>query len=280
MHSRTQHEQPPTFPSLKYTSFAEETRRIAILSDIHGSLEGLQAVLSDIDSQGIRTIYNLGDIVGYGPNPSECIEALIAKGVVSIRGNHEHALLADNVGGLRPAASKSLAWTRSRLSLGEIDYLSKLPAKLALENLILVHGSPRSPTFEYIFKDDARDTEKMNANFSLVRHLSFNGHTHIPGVFWVSDDLVLYFTPRAELSVKEEESAHGQNQSKFMINVGSASLSRDADYRASYVIFDATKASVEFRRVEFDIRKTVEEIRRHPELSDSLSLYSLPKVQD
>jgi len=238
----------------------------ALISDIHSNLTALQAVMEDIDRRGIKEIFCLGDIVGYGPQPAECLDLLIDKGVVSIIGNHDHAVFFEptnfNVG-----AEKASYWTRQCLE-EETDkdrrnrrwhFIGRLPVRLEMGNFLLVHGSPRRPVNEYIFPDDVyTNSGKISANFERVRQLCFVGHTHVPGVFLEDPDFYSTDELDMEYPITDAERA--------IINVGSVGQPRDQDIRASYAIVNEKK--VEFIRVDYDYEATAKLIIENPNLDN------------
>ena len=191
---------PPGCPHL---TAARGTREpvLAILSDIHANLAALEAVLADIQRQGVERIVCLGDVVGYGPQPKECID--LAFGFEwTILGNHEQALMEEFRGaGFNLRAQGSLSWTRECLSmLGDDreangkrwDFLGSLADSRTDGDILYVHGTPRDPTNEYLYPRDIYYREKLREILRPVDRLCFNGHTHIPGV-WTDD--MRYLSP-------------------------------------------------------------------------------------
>ncbi len=237
----------------------------AIISDIHGNLEALEAVLADIRAQNISEIYCLGDIVGYGPNPRECIDVVMSNCAVTILGNHDQAAMFDPEG-FNAGAERAIFWTRSQLEGGDPkgnderwEFLGELPRMKRDGDFLFVHGSARNPLNEYVFPEDIYNQRKMERIFGLVDHYCFQGHTHIPGVFL--DDYS--FNSPTELGHQFQFGS-----SKALVNVGSVGQPRDGDNRASYVILDGK--TVSFRRVVYDFQKTAEKIYPIPELDNFL----------
>jgi predicted phosphodiesterase len=239
----------------------------ALISDIHANLEALQTVLSDIRAQGISQIYCLGDIVGYGPNPCECLDKIIENCRVTIMGNHDQATLFDP-DGFNPVALQAVYWTREQLenSAGSPlrvnrrwDFLGELPKTFTEEECLYVHGSPREPTNEYVFPEDVYNQRKMEAIFGRFPRYCFAGHTHIPGVFTLERE---FLTPE-DVNYRFRLTA-----SPVMINVGSVGQPRDNDPRACYVVVDDDV--VVFRRLEYDLETTVRKIYRVAELDNML----------
>jgi predicted phosphodiesterase len=244
--------------------------RLALISDIHGNLEALNAVLADIAKQDIDEIYCLGDVVGYGPNPCECLDLVMKKCKLTVLGNHDQAALFDP-DGFNPVALRAIYWTRDRLddpSTGRAqainrrwDFLSELPKQYQDGDYLFVHGSPRDPTNEYVFPETRFDKSKMNSMFDRVGRVCFQGHTHMPGVFTTDLDFV-----------RPEDCDHtfSLGKEKFMINVGSVGQPRDDNPLSCYVILDKTKKKIEFRRVEYDIETTISKIYAEAELDNML----------
>lgn len=239
----------------------------AIISDIHSNLEGLEAVLADIDSQGCEEIYCLGDVIGYGPNPRECIDRVMERCAVCILGNHDQGALFDPEG-FNSGAEKAIFWTREQLenprgnpadNAKRWDFLGELPRSRRENGLLYVHGSPRNPLNEYVFPEDVYNLRKMEKLFSLVDHVGFQGHTHVPGVFTQQNKF---------LSPEEVDYHLPLSTAKVMVNVGSVGQPRDGDARACYVIYDGE--GLTFRRVNYPVQKTIEKIYAIPELDNFL----------
>lgn len=238
----------------------------AIISDIHGNLEALEAVLNDIEQQGVSTIYCLGDIVGYGPNPKECVD--YARGfAASVLGNHDQGALFDPEG-FSSGAERAIFWTRSQLEAinGDAalarqrwDFLCELPRQVREGDLLFVHGSARNPLNEYVFPEDVYNPRKLSRIFSLIPNSCFQGHTHVPGVF--TEDC-RFSSPR-DLGHR-----YTLGSTKVMVNVGSVGQPRDGIPDASYVILDDRK--LEFRRVPYPLEVTVEKIHAIAELDNFL----------
>ena len=238
----------------------------AIISDIHGNYEALQAVLAHIREQSIEEIYCLGDIVGYGPNPCECLDAVIDGCAVCLLGNHDQGALFDPEG-FNSGAERAIFWTREQLenarddakSDRRWDFLGALPRIHRDDPWLFVHGSPRNPVNEYVFPEDIYNQKKMEKLFSLVPQGCFQGHTHVPGIFTESYGFV---TP--------EEAGYNYEfaDRKFLCNVGSVGQPRDGDNRSCYVVLQDDHLT--YHRVEYDIDTTVEKIYKIPELDDFL----------
>lgn len=243
--------------------------RQALISDIHGNLEALTAVMADISKRQVDRIVCLGDIVGYGPNPCQCLDIVMKHCNLTILGNHDQAALFDP-DGFNPVALRAIYWTRDELDRGiggtnsvnkRWDFISELPKLNRDGNILYVHGSPRDPTDEYVFPETIYDEHRMRLLFDRVEWLSFQGHTHMPGVFTTEMD---FLTPD-RCNYRYPLTEH-----KIMINVGSVGQPRDDDRRSCYAILDTTLSHIEFHRVEYDVDKTAEKIYGIPELDNML----------
>jgi diadenosine tetraphosphatase ApaH/serine/threonine PP2A family protein phosphatase len=257
----------------------------AIISDIHSNLEALRAVGDDIAKFSPEKVICLGDIVGYGPNPVECVDIVRENCDLVILGNHDQGALFDPEG-FNNSAERAIFWTRAQLENSEgpeaqarWEFLTLRPRRKewsatgqeledtrdkngASKGLFLfVHGSARHPLNEYVFPEDVYNERKMERIFQLVSHYCFQGHTHVPGVF--TEDYK-FFSPT------DMGHRYQFDQSKAVVNVGSVGQPRDGDWRACYVILetddDGGPPKMEYRRVEYDVETTVKKIHAIPEL--------------
>ncbi len=243
-----------------------------LISDIHGNLPALQAVIKDMESNGAERIICLGDVVGYGPFPGQCLDLVQRCGAV-LMGNHEEALLY-NAEYFNPRARRAIDWTREQLkSEGDEDtrrqrwqILNNLQIHAQHGNFLFVHGSPRQPTREYIMPRDIRNPGKLGDIFQLVPHICFVSHTHVPGIFL--EDMT--FTRPEELWAG---TYFIEPNEKAIINIGSVGQPRDGDTRAAYVLLDQEEASarVIYRRVAYDLDSTIEAIEANPMLDNYLA---------
>jgi len=239
----------------------------AILSDIHGNLDALTAVLEDARARDVEEVMCVGDVVGYGPNPLECLN--IARTFkVTIIGNHEEAVLfRAGSRDFRVKAEMAIEWTKKQLF--EVDALGAQESLKFLHSLqetyeegdeLYVHGSPRAPLRDYVYPKDIRNRAKMAEIFSRVKKTCFCGHTHLPGVF--QDDCTFVHPEDLPMGV------YLTGTEKVMINVGSVGQPRDGDIRACYVTFDGE--AIVFRRVEYNVEETIRKIHAIRELDPSL----------
>jgi diadenosine tetraphosphatase ApaH/serine/threonine PP2A family protein phosphatase len=239
----------------------------AIISDIHGNQEALEAVLTDIRSRGITETVCLGDVVGYGPNPRECLQ-LVKHCNTLICGNHEEALLSGDAQSFNTRARRAVEWTREQL-MGNIvtpevaeenrNILALFKIEADIEGIRYMHGSPRNPTKEYVTPRDVRNKQKMTDIFAALDTVCFVGHSHIPGVF----------TEEGYSSPKDLFGVYMLSGEKALINVGSVGQPRDGDPRAGYVTFDVD--TVVFHRVEYDVEAVVAKIRAASSLDNTLA---------
>ncbi|TVQ33111.1 MAG: metallophosphoesterase [Phycisphaeraceae bacterium] len=247
----------------------------AVISDIHANATALRAVLADIEKRGVDRIINLGDIIGYGPDPLECVDLVAERCAWSLIGNHDFAVLYEPTN-FNPGAEQAAFWTRAQFDkepdeaarARRYEFLGKLRVRVVDTPpdgkipILAVHGSPRRPINEYIFPDDVMTAvDKMKQIFDRVERLAIVGHTHVPGVFTDEPD----FYPPDELG---NMCYLFNDDEKAVINVGSVGQPRDHDPRASYAVLHPDR--VEFVRVEYDVDKTAKRIHEVPELNDWL----------
>ncbi len=237
----------------------------ALISDLHSNLEALEAVFADIRSQEISDVYCLGDLVGYGPNPRECID-MVMQCQVCLLGNHDQGALFDPEG-FNSGAERAIFWTRMQLEDGgspierqkRWDFLGELPRNHQEDKFLFVHGSARNPLNEYVFPEDIYNRRKLEKIFALIPRYSFQGHTHVPGVFTEQFQF---------LSPEEIDHEFRLGEEKAMINVGSVGQPRDGNPRACYVVLEDNV--VRFRRVEYPFEKTIAKIYDIPDLDNFL----------
>jgi diadenosine tetraphosphatase ApaH/serine/threonine PP2A family protein phosphatase len=220
----------------------------AILSDIHGNLQALQAVLSDIASRKIEAIYCLGDTVTDGPNPRECLELAMHWELVLL-GDRDLECIAQGQAANLAVSGHLVEWTRQELNAPVPDaeaaarrrkFLSELPQIHRENRVLFVHGSPRRPLDGYLFPEDVFNLRKLQRTFASVEQLCFTGHTHVPGIFTEDGGFS---------SDKEAGTRYLLDGRKTIVNVGSVGMPRDGDWRACYVTLD--DEAIEFRRVDY-----------------------------
>ena len=223
--------------------------RYGIFSDIHSNVEALDAALEVYKKEGIERYLCLGDIVSYGPDPSQCIQIVRELKAKVIAGNHEWGVCAKSkLEDFTDIAQEALIWTKDALKEQELDFLGALPLVYEEENFILVHGSLDSPA-DFYYLNDMKDADRSLA--ALKKQVCFVGHTHRPGVF-VERDEDLFFKPLKVLELEDNK--------RYIVNVGSIGQPRDRDCRACVVIYDTDTRTIELKRVEYDFRRTQEKI--------------------
>jgi diadenosine tetraphosphatase ApaH/serine/threonine PP2A family protein phosphatase len=270
----------------------------AIVSDIHANLEALTAVMDEIDRRKIDHVICLGDVVGYGPNPMECLDIVASRCRATLMGNHDFAVFYEPYN-FNSGAESASYWTRQQFE-NDADparranrwrFLGNLPVRIRTNEFVAVHASPRRPINEYIFPDDIyTNPTKFVSIFERFEHLCFVGHTHVPGVFLEGPD---FYSPD-ELDYRFE-----LTDEKAIVNVGSVGQPRDRDPRSSFVIVhtpgDASLDSaqtdgvgdtgpklmppgnrppaggyVEFVRLPYDVETTVRKVEAIAELDNFL----------
>lgn len=220
--------------------------KYGIISDIHGNLEALLAVIPHI--LDLDKVIVLGDIVGYGPMPNECCEKVRGFSSIVVAGNHDlAAIFKKDIRWFNPYAKAAIEWTQRKLTRENKEWLALLPLKASLENLLFTHGSLRNYTDEYIFKE-----AEALANLSLLSNneVLFVGHTHVPYVFLENDSL---YTK----SILENEVIFlSKSSKKCIINPGSVGQPRDFIEKASFGIYDDEKKAFRLYRIPYNIKRT------------------------
>ena len=223
--------------------------RFAILSDIHGNLEALEAVLADAAAKDCTHYVCLGDIVGYNANPSECVQRIQELECPVVKGNHdEQASIESSTKGFNELAEEAIDWTRAQLSPEEKAWLADLRLTRQVRDFTIVHATLDTPQqWGYIFNDlDAI------ASFTYQHtSLCFFGHTHWPTAFVRDDSVRRIPSDRIQLL----------SGKKYFINTGSVGQPRDRNWRAAYSIFHPEEHRVEQRRVEYDLATAQRKIR-------------------
>jgi diadenosine tetraphosphatase ApaH/serine/threonine PP2A family protein phosphatase len=231
-------------------------KTVAVISDIHSNLEALDAVWAHIAGQGIETIFCLGDVVGYGPDPCACLDRIM-ECEFTIMGNHDHAVFMEPTGFNTPAEN-AVFWTRRMLDeepdearrRRRWEFVARLVEYRETDSVLFVHGSPRRPMHEYLFPDEAElSMTRLMEVFDLLKHVCFVGHTHLPGVFTEQFEFMSPSQVGHKLVIGDR---------KVIINVGSVGQPRDLDPRACYATI--TGREVRWHRVAYDYKKTMEKI--------------------
>ncbi len=226
--------------------------RVLIVSDIHANLIALEAVLED--AKPFDAIWCLGDIVGYGPDPNDCVTVLRQHDLDCLAGNHDWAALGKlNLATFNADARAAVTWTQEMLQPATRKYLESLPSLLEHDSFTLAHGSPRQPVWEYIL-----DPLVATVNFlHFDNQFCLVGHTHTPTVF---EQVALGSSCRVHFPRYGEPTPLGE--ARLIINPGSVGQPRDSDPRAAYAILDLEARTWEHRRVEYPIEETQNRMRQ------------------
>ena len=260
----------------------------AILSDIHGNIDALEAVLRDLDQQPVDRLLVLGDLINYGAAPVACVERVVTMADIIILGNHEQALLGE-IEGMNGAAGAGLGWTGEQLASSEVwrELIAEArfpqASRQVVDGVELVHGSPRDPVLEYVWPGNTSYFRIFNRQIderllqileaTTARHC-LCGHTHIPAALLrrskaallegipcqrslsFSGQHTMFFVPDGPQLLT------GLSAVSVILNPGSVGQPRDGDPRAAYAIYDGDTFS--FRRVEYDIPTAQQRIRALP----------------
>ena len=218
--------------------------RIGVVSDIHSNLTALLTVLDDMGP--VDALWCLGDFVGYGPWPNECIELLRERGVQAIAGNHDLAAIGTiSSEEFNGDAAIAAEWTAHALTPESRAYLLTLEPMAEIEGVTFAHGSPREPVWEYMLSAGtaAAGFETISTDLCLV------GHTHIPSLFTEHESGV------PQVSYMAGGSSSAVDTARLIVNPGSVGQPRDRDPRAAYLVFDTESGELAWRRVDYDIAK-------------------------
>lgn len=217
--------------------------RILVISDIHANYTALEAVIAA--NAMVDAVWCLGDLVGYGPDPNECIERIKSlPNLTCLLGNHDAAVSGSlEIDKFNKEAAESILWTKSQLTQVNLEFLKSLPETRTTSLVTLAHGSPRSPVWEYIL-----DPVTAVMNFSFFNsQLALVGHTHLP----------LYFTDEQSTGEVKRNLLKSGEQIKItqrtILNPGSVGQPRDHDPRASFGILDPDKMTWRIRRIEYKV---------------------------
>jgi diadenosine tetraphosphatase ApaH/serine/threonine PP2A family protein phosphatase len=237
------------------------TSRIAVISDVHANLHALEAVLEEIDGEGVDELWCLGDLVGYGPRPNPCCEAMQERAAVCLAGNHDLGVLGQlNLEEFAPDAVASARWTRGVLRDGPREYLESLKPTARTAGVELFHASPRDPVWDYVLSAEAAE-----AAFELTEEpLVLVGHSHVPLALAAVDG-----TMAGGLAPEGTEAELGAD-ARLVLNPGSVGQPRDGDPRAAWLLLDYGSARASFHRVTYPVERTQQEIRER-RLPDALA---------
>jgi predicted phosphodiesterase len=231
--------------------------RICVLSDIHGNLPALEAVLADL--RPYDAVWQLGDVVGYGPQPNEVVARLAAENASGVRGNHDAAAVGElDTDAFNDDARAAIEWTMGAISESTRSWLTALPPRIEQDGFTLVHGSPRDPTWEYVY---SVSIARANMSRFTTSHCLV-GHTHVPLVY-------RQVGGRIEPWLPADGSTMELDDRRTLINPGSVGQPRDGDRRACGMLIDTDQMAVEWRRVEYPI-EPVQKLMTEAGLPDRL----------
>jgi predicted phosphodiesterase len=228
--------------------------RIAVIADIHANLEALQAVRGRIAELSVDEIVCLGDIVGYGANPNECVDIIRSENILSVLGNHDVCASGqEQPFRFNALARSAVFWTREHLTEEGRLFLLNLPRERRVRDFFLIHGSIHDTDRYLLSREDAVDNFQLLAGLPGDLKFGFFGHTHVGAAFIdhqgrISSDL------SSELSLSPGK--------RYLLNPGSVGQPRDGDPRASFLVFDRDKLTVLFFRVQYDITACQDKILR------------------
>jgi diadenosine tetraphosphatase ApaH/serine/threonine PP2A family protein phosphatase len=226
--------------------------RTAILSDVHGNLEALEAVLEHLSGESVERVVCLGDLVGYGADPNPCCARIREVADEVVAGNHDHGAVGlTDVTRFNPFARKAIEWTARMLDIDHRRYLEHLSLTLVLsgERATLVHATPGRPeAWEYVF-GPAEVSKEFEA---FTTQCCFVGHTHIPVCF--------VHHPDGRVTGVRLDRLRLQDGFRYIINVGSVGQPRDGDPRAAYAVWNDEAGTLEMHRVDYDVEAASDKI--------------------
>jgi diadenosine tetraphosphatase ApaH/serine/threonine PP2A family protein phosphatase len=225
--------------------------RVAVVSDIHSNLHALDAVLDDIEREGPDELWCLGDLVGYGPRPNECVHRTRERAALSLCGNHDLAVLGElDIGDFAGDAAVAARWTRGVLAPDEAEWLRTLRPLAERAGAQLYHGSPRDPVWDYVLSEQVALVSLLETRAPVV----LVGHSHVAlAIAWDGSSLEGGLAPDGT----EVDLAAG----RWLLNPGSVGQPRDGDPRAAWLLIDMDAQRGTFRRVPYPIERTQAEIR-------------------
>jgi diadenosine tetraphosphatase ApaH/serine/threonine PP2A family protein phosphatase len=235
-------------------------KRVAVISDVHGNRHALEAVLADVEREQPDELWCLGDLVGYGPRPNPCCAAVERRAAFCLSGNHDLGVLGEiDLEEFAGDAVAAARWTRGVLADGSRAFLQSLRPQGERDGVELFHASPRDPVWEYVLSP-----EVARVAFDLTRSpLVLVGHSHVPLAIALEDDVL-----DGGLAEGGTETALGPG--RRLLNPGSVGQPRDGDPRAAWLLLDREAGTASFRRVEYDVARTQEEMRERG-LPDALA---------
>ena len=238
--------------------------RYAFISDIHSNWEALKEVLDYCRREKIDRTFCIGDIIGYGSNPRECLDAIRKGRIQSVAGNHDWAVS----GRLDPSyftedGRAAVMWTRNNVRLDDIEFINGLPVTWAGENFMMVHATPNKPEqFHYV--DNIEEAREAFGCFN--QQICFIGHTHVPKIF-IEHDQKIYMMPNTEIELNDQD--------RYIVNIGSIGQPRDGNPLSSFCVFDSRTKNLQIKRVQYDYKITQNKIMKAglpPDLASRLAV--------
>jgi diadenosine tetraphosphatase ApaH/serine/threonine PP2A family protein phosphatase len=240
--------------------------RYALFSDIHGNLEALQAVLEDISAESVDRLICLGDIVGYGASPNECVATVRDSGAEAIAGNHDHAATGQlDIEYFNDYATSAILWTRQALSAEARQYLERLPLEIVHPGIRIAHASPHRPgEWEYVLS-----TQEAARQFELFTEpICFVGHSHYPCLYRLDNGRV------REMEFPDNEPLVLPDGCRHLVNVGSVGQPRDNNPQAAWALYEPDDRRLTLRRIDYPVEKAqarILETTLPPFLADRLA---------
>jgi diadenosine tetraphosphatase ApaH/serine/threonine PP2A family protein phosphatase len=241
--------------SRRRTCVALDGDLTCVFADVHGNAAALDAVIADAVAQGAERYLFLGDVIGYGPHPAQCVRRLAElPNLERIGGNHDHAIVTDHFElGMNRLARECASWTRAQLSAAELTWLAELPRELADDRWIAVHGAPRDPqrflayVYELTYEDNLRHLREQRIP------VCFYGHTHV--------QLIHVDEPRGPSKLAGVRRLRLDPRWTSLVNPGSVGQPRDGDARAGYALWRRSTGELATLRVAYDLDCTVAAVR-------------------
>lgn len=226
--------------------------KYAIFSDIHSNLEAFQAALDSMEREGAEKRIFLGDIVGYGANPNECIEIVREKSDLALAGNHDYGLIGKTgLDRFNRYAKEALLWTKEVVSEDNIGYLRSLPIREEFDSMTLVHSSPKEPERWRYIMNSAEAAEQFTA---FNTQICFVGHSHRP--------IIIEMNQVGEIGGGLESEIQIRDGHCYIINAGSIGQPRDGNPEAAYCLYDSEQGLAKIIRVPYNIEGQQAKMRK------------------
>jgi diadenosine tetraphosphatase ApaH/serine/threonine PP2A family protein phosphatase len=226
--------------------------KYGFFSDVHANLEALKACIIDFRTEKLDKLFFLGDAVGYGPNPDECVKLIKDVATVKLMGNHDYAALGlMETEFFNQYAAESMGWTKSSISRKTIEIMSDFELQYMLDNLLLVHSSPREPELWHYILDMEDATESFEY---FTQKICLLGHTHRPYIVYKEKEGETVLSKQNEEIITEDR--------RYLVNIGSVGQPRDGDPRSCYLIYDVETGGIRHKRVSYNIKATQKDMAK------------------